>query len=83
MAGVTPQQRGGSGATTIGMVIAIFVACVLLIALIWLFTMQEGFRQNAKKALDRRTDLFVVAMSRPPGSSSRIRGGAARRLSVV
>lgn len=57
MAGVTPQQRGGSGATTIGMVIAIIVAVALLGVLIWLFTMQEGFRQDAKKALDQKTRL--------------------------
>ncbi|MBN2562979.1 MAG: hypothetical protein JXQ75_18810, partial [Phycisphaerae bacterium] len=50
MVGVTPQQRGGSNATTIGMVVAIIVAVVLLGVLIWLFTQQEQLRTTADQA---------------------------------
>ncbi|MFQ5429254.1 MAG: hypothetical protein ACE5E1_02990 [Phycisphaerae bacterium] len=58
MAGVAPQHRAGSNATTTGMVIAVIVAVVLLGVLIWLFTLQEQFRSNtelARKAQQRAT----------------------------
>ncbi len=48
MAGVAPQHRGGSNATTIVMVIAIVVAVLLLGVLIWLFTQQEQLRSTAE-----------------------------------
>lgn len=57
MAGVAPQ-RGGSNATTIGMVVSIVVAVVLLGVLIFLFTGQEQLRNNEKKAKD---DLARIA----------------------
>lgn len=50
MAGAVPQQRGGSNATTIGMVVSIIVAVLLLGALIWLITQQEQLRTNAEQA---------------------------------
>jgi hypothetical protein len=50
MAGAVPQQRGGSNATTIGMVVSILVAVLLLGALIWLITQQEQLRTNADLA---------------------------------
>lgn len=57
MAGVAPQQRGGSNATTIGMVIAIVVAVLLLGVLIWLFTMQEQLRTTADQATRTKNRL--------------------------
>jgi hypothetical protein len=50
MAGAAPQHRAGSNATTIGMVVAIAVAVVLLGVLILLFTGQEQLRENADRA---------------------------------
>ncbi len=50
MAGAVPQQRGGSNATTIGMVVSIIVAVLLLGGLIWLITQQEQLRTNADQA---------------------------------
>jgi len=50
MAGVAPQQRGGSNASTIGLIAAIIVAALLLGALIWLFTQQEGLKRSAEQA---------------------------------
>ncbi|HKQ46687.1 MAG TPA: hypothetical protein VJZ71_01310 [Phycisphaerae bacterium] len=50
MAGAVPQQRGGSNATTIGMVVSILVAVLLLGGLIWLITQQEQLRTNAEQA---------------------------------
>ncbi|MFH1419435.1 MAG: hypothetical protein ABII12_14260 [Planctomycetota bacterium] len=50
MAGVAPQQRGGSNASTMGMIAAIIVAALLLGALIWLFTQQEGLKRSAEQA---------------------------------
>ena len=50
MAGVSPQHRGGSGATTIGMVVAIVVAVLELGVLIWMFTLQEQLRERADRA---------------------------------
>jgi len=55
MAGVSPS-RGGSNASTIGMVVSIVVAVILAGVLIWLFTMQEGLRtaaQNAEQTKNR------------------------------
>jgi hypothetical protein len=49
MAGAAPQQRG-SNATTVGMVVSIIVAVLLLAALIWLFTQQEGLKRTAQEA---------------------------------
>lgn len=49
MAGVAPQ-RGGSNATTVGMVVAIVVAALLGGVLIWLSTMQEELRTSAEQA---------------------------------
>lgn len=54
MAGAVPQQRGGSNATTIGMVVSIIVAVLLLGALIWLITQQEQLRQNSDQAVAAR-----------------------------
>lgn len=51
MAGVAPQ-RGGSNATTVGMLVSIGVAVALLGVLIFLFTGQEQLRNNEKKAKD-------------------------------
>ena len=51
MAGVAPQ-RGGSNATTVGMIVSICVAVALLGVLIFLFTGQEQLRNNEKKAKD-------------------------------
>ncbi len=50
MAGVAPQHRGGSNATTIGMVAAIVVAVLLAGVLIWMFTQQEQLRAEAERA---------------------------------
>jgi hypothetical protein len=50
MAGVAPQQRGGSNATTIGMIVSIVVAVALLGVLIWLITQQEQLRTTADQA---------------------------------
>jgi hypothetical protein len=49
MAGVAPQQRG-LNSTLIGMVVAIILAVLLLVALIWLFTQQEQLRRTAEQA---------------------------------
>lgn len=54
MAGAVPKQRGGSNATTIGMVSAVVVAVLLLGALIWLITQQEQLRTNATQATAAR-----------------------------
>ncbi len=54
MAGVAPQHRGGSNATTIGMVMAIVVAVLLLGVLIWFFTLQEQLRNDAEVAQSAR-----------------------------
>ena len=54
MAGAAPHQRGGSNATTIGMVVSIIVAVLLLGVLIWLITQQEQLRQNAEQATAAR-----------------------------
>lgn len=54
MAGVAPQHRGGSNATTVGMVIAIVVAVLLLGVLIWFFTLQEQLRNDAEVAQSAR-----------------------------
>lgn len=54
MAGAMPQQRGGSNATTIGMVVSIIVAVLLLGVLIWLITQQEQLRNNASTAQSAR-----------------------------
>jgi len=51
MAGVAPQ-RGGSNATTVGMVVSIVVSVILLGVLIFLFTGQEQLRTEHKKAQD-------------------------------
>src|SRR5207244_7080102 len=51
MAGVAPQ-RGGSNVTTIGMVVSILVAVILLGVLIFLFTNQEQLRTNARNATE-------------------------------
>jgi len=56
MAGVAPQ-RGGSNATTIGMVVSIVVAVLLLGVLIWLVTMQERLRNDANSAVAAKTKL--------------------------
>ena len=50
MAGVAPQHRAGSNATTVGMVVAIVVAVALLGVLIWMFTQQETLRETADRA---------------------------------
>lgn len=47
-------SRGGSNATTIGMVVAIVVAVILAGVLIWLYTMQEELRQSADSANAQR-----------------------------
>lgn len=57
MAGAVPQQRGGSNATTIGMVVSIIVAVLLLGALIWLITQQEQLSQNADQAVAARVRI--------------------------
>ncbi len=57
MAGVAPQR--GSNATTIGMVVAIIVAVLLLGALIWLFTMQEKLRTEAEQAKQAKTAIAL------------------------
>jgi len=57
MAGVAPQ-RGGSNATTVGMVVSIVVSVILLGVLIFLFTGQEQLRTDQKKAKD---DLARIA----------------------
>ncbi len=57
MAGVAPQQRGGSNASTIGMVSAIIVAALLLGALVWLFTQQEGLKKSAEQAERAKSSL--------------------------
>lgn len=54
MAGAVPQQRGGSNATTIGMVVSIIVAVLLLGVLIWLITQQEQLKTNATQATAAR-----------------------------
>lgn len=54
MAGAVPQQRGGSNATTIGMVVSIIVAVLLLGVLIWLITQQEQLKSNATSATAAR-----------------------------
>jgi hypothetical protein len=61
MAGAAPQHRAGSNATTIGMVVAIAVAVVLLGVLILLFTGQEQLRENADKALRKQNLLTSIA----------------------
>ena len=60
MAGVAPQHRAGSNATTIGMVVAIIVAVALLGVLIWMFTQQEQLRETADRA-DRAQKLLATA----------------------
>ncbi len=50
MTGVGPQHRGGTDTTTIGMVVAIIVAVLLLGVLIWMFTQQEELRATADQA---------------------------------
>lgn len=57
MAGVAPKQRGGSNATTIGMVTAIIVAVLELGVLIWMFTLQEQLRARADDADRIKTKL--------------------------
>ncbi len=47
MTGVGPQHRGGTDTTTIGMVVSIIVAVLLLGVLIWMFTQQEELRATA------------------------------------
>ncbi|MCB9852493.1 MAG: hypothetical protein H6819_05320 [Phycisphaerales bacterium] len=47
-------SRGGSQATTIGMVVSIVVAVILAGVLIWLYTMQEELRATAQSANDQR-----------------------------
>jgi hypothetical protein len=59
MAGVAPQR--GSNATTIGMVVSIIVAVVLLAALIWLFTQQETLKATAKQEQATRARLASAA----------------------
>lgn len=61
MAGVAPQHRGGSNATTIVMVVAIGVAVLLLGVLIWLFTQQESLRTTAENETRARTRLATPA----------------------
>lgn len=56
MAGVAPQ-RGGSNATTIGMVVSIVVAVLLLGVLTWLITMQERLRADASTAITAKARL--------------------------
>ena len=43
-------SRGGSNATTIGLVVSVVVALILAGVLIWLYTMQEELRQSAESA---------------------------------
>ncbi len=61
MAGVAPQHRGGSNATTIVMVMAIGVAVLLLGVLIWLFTQQESLRTTAENETRARARLATPA----------------------
>ncbi len=56
MAGVSPS-RGGSNASTIGMVVSIVVAVILAGVLIWLFTMQEGLRTAAQNAEQQKNRI--------------------------
>lgn len=58
MAGAMPQQRGGSNTTTIGMVVSIIVAVLLLGVLIWLITQQEQLRNNASTAQSARDRTY-------------------------
>ncbi|MFQ5502041.1 MAG: hypothetical protein ACE5EQ_07030 [Phycisphaerae bacterium] len=74
MAGVAPS-RGGSNATTIGMVVAIIVAVLLGGVLIWLFTLQEQLRADTEQAVQARARLAsradeTAAKSRFPDASS-------------
>lgn len=57
MAGVAPQQRGGSNATTIGMVVAIVLAVLFLAALIWMFIQQEDLKRAADQATAARARM--------------------------
>jgi len=57
MAGVAPQQRGGSNATTIGMVVAIVLAVLFLAALIWMFIQQEDLKRAAEQATAARARM--------------------------
>jgi hypothetical protein len=57
MAGVVPQQRGGSNTSTIVMVASIVTAVVLLGVLVWLITQQEQLRTTADQAVAARNRL--------------------------
>ena len=57
MAAGSPQHRGGSNATTIGMVVSIVVAVLLLAALIILFTQQEQLKNTADQAIKTKERL--------------------------
>lgn len=56
MAGVAPQ-RGGSNASTIGMVVSIVVAAIMAGLSIWQFTNQESLRTAADQATAAKTKL--------------------------
>ena len=57
MAGVAPQHRGGSNASTIGMIVSIVVNVALLATLIFLFTNQEQLRTDARRAQDTLANI--------------------------
>lgn len=63
MAGVAPQHRSGSNATTIGMVIAIVVAVLLAGVLIWMFTQQEQLRAEADRATRTKNRLATSSQA--------------------
>lgn len=50
-------SRGGSNATTVGMVVSIIVAVILAGVLIWLYTMQEELRARADSADAQRARI--------------------------
>ena len=72
MAGVAPQ-RGGSNATTVGMIVSIGVAVVLTGVLIFLFTGQEQLRNNEKKAKD---DLARISAGSDRDSATKFIAGS-------
>lgn len=61
-------SRGGSQATTIGMVVSIVVAVILAGVLIWLYTMQEELRASADSANESRNRIVR------PGEENQLRG---------
>lgn len=54
-------SRGGSNATTVGLVVSIVVALILAGVLIWLYTMQEELRTSAESANAQRDRIVIGA----------------------